>query len=196
MKKLLLPLLILFMFSQAFPQGIKFNIGGGLTKISGDLTNDISTTGFGLNTGWNLIAKARLSIPMVPFVPNAFIQYTKVTSSGSYTVPIVNTSYSVNTSATFFTVGVGGEIQLIPGPISPYAGLDLMYNNITTKFDSSIPLINSIENTYSRIGLGIGVGVQLAMIDVSVKYNMMNLIGKSSGELNINVINVDAMYSF
>jgi hypothetical protein len=198
-KQIILSLVIFLSVTQFInAQGIKVGVGIGLTNVTApdELTNDISDGGSGFSSEFNIIAKAKLSIPVIPITPIGFIQYT--TMGGEQSTPFGN----IETSMSILSIGVGGEISLTPGPLSPYLSLDLSYNSFGD-FERKAPEAaggNFSSAGESRTGLGLGVGTELSLIlitvDVSARYNFYNLLGKESGEESINAIVLNAAVLF
>ena len=198
-ERFILSLVILLSVTQFInAQGLKVGVGIGLTNLLApdELTNDISDGGAGFSTGFNFVAKAKLSIPVIPITPIGYVQYTTLGAEESIPVGKIETSMSI------LSIGVGGEISLIPGPLSPYLSLDLSYNKFGD-FEVKAPEAaggNSTSSGESRTGLGIGVGAELSLIiitvDVSARYNFYNLLGKESGEESRNAIILNAAVLF
>ena len=198
-KRFILSLVIFLSVTQFInAQGIKLGVGIGLTNITSpdQLTNDISDGGAGFSSEFNVIAKAKLSIPVIPITPIGYVQYTTMGGEQSTSLGKIETSTSI------LSIGVGGEISLIPGPLSPYLSLDLSYNKFGD-FEVKAPEAaggNFTETGESRTGLGLGVGAELSLvlitIDVSARYNFYKLLGKESGEESINAIVLNAAVLF
>jgi hypothetical protein len=171
-----------------FGQGLKFGIGGGLSTISS------SNTGISYNAGYHLSAKAKVDIPLFPIRPVGFIQYYILNGSYSFA------GFTGSTSQKIFSIGIGAEYSLLPGPISPYLAVDFDFNNIgEVKFEPST-LNQSSGTSFSRTGLDIGVGAEISIpflisFDVSAKYNMLNFLGKQ-GEGSISVFNLNLSVLF
>ena len=195
MKKIYCTILLLvpfFLAGTTMAQGLKFGVGGGLSFFS--QTNSPVT----FNTGYHVGAKLKLDIPMVPSTPVAFINYHFLTADGSVNVLNQNVSYTYKQKILSF--GVGAEYTLLPGPISPYLAVDFGYNNMG-EGTVDTPYGSTTTPSASRTGIDIGAGAQIKIpflftLDGSVKYNMMNLFGKDSGEENFNavVVNVSVLF--
>jgi opacity protein-like surface antigen len=192
MKKIYCTLLLLVPFlltNITMAQGLKFGIGGGLSFFS----NSNATVTY--NTGYNVGAKLKLEIPMVPLTPVAFVNYHFL----SATIPILG--QNINYTNKLLSFGVGAEFSLLPGPISPYIAADFAYNNFG---EGKIDLpggSSTVSPSVSRTGINVGVGAEIKIpffitLDGSIKYNMLNLFGKDSGEGNMSavVINVSVLF--
>lgn len=191
MKKLAVLLLLIMIsfpsFQSTRAQGLKLGIGGGLSMVQ---SPDSYTDGAGFSTEYHIGLRARLSLPAVPITPIGFVEYHFLT--GSMNVQDV----SVDTKQNILSIGVGGEFTLVPGPFSPYLGLDLEFNS----FGDFEPSGYGIGSGKSRMGIGIGAGVMFNLIvidiDVNLKYQMMNLIGKEDNEDTIGILNLNAAVFF
>ena len=188
-----LVILFILLTTSSFAQGIKLGIGGGISAISN------SNSGLSNNSGYHLSAKAKLDIPLFPIKPVVFIQYYVLDGNYGFTTPLI--SYSGSTTQKIFSFGFGGEFELIPGPISPYLALDFGYNNIgEIHYDPAI-LDQFSYPAVSRTGIDIGVGTEIKIpllfsLDISAKYNMLNLFGKPAGEGSINAVNLNLSVIF
>ena len=183
-------LLVLFFLSGiTMAQGLKFGIGGGLTMFSNGNSNA------NYNTGYHVGAKLKLEIPLVPITPVGYVNYHVLSSSYS------SNGLSASATQKILSLGVGAEYSLLPGPISPYIAVDFGYNNFgEEKITTTVGTFPNIPS-FSRTGLDIGAGAQIKIpflitLDGSIKYNMMNLFGKTSGEQNLSavIINVSVLF--
>lgn len=186
MKKLSIPfILFIFLFSSfhtTLAQGLDFGIGGGLSMVqSPDSYKDAA----GFSTEWHIGIKGKLNVPAFPITPIGFVQYHFLTGSTG----------TEDTKQNIFSIGVGGEFTLLPGPLSPYLGLDFEFNS----FGDFTPSTYGNSSGVSRTGIGIGAGVMLNLIlniDVNLKYQMMNLFGKNDGEDTVGILNLNAAIFF
>lgn len=185
-------LFVLFLFAaisllnlqETNAQGIKIGIGGGLSSIQ---SPTYYTDAAGFSSEYHIGAKGKLSIPLFPITPIGFIEYHFLRGQ---------TPAGADTKQNILSLGVGAEMGLLPGPLSPYVGLDLEFNNFGDLETTDLPTQSSV----SRMGLGIGAGVMLTLLpidfDVSLKYQMLNLFGKENGEETIGIINLNAAIFF
>ncbi len=182
--------IILFLFAaisllslqETNAQSIKIGIGGGLSSVQ---SPTYYTDNAGFSSEYHIGLKGMLSIPVFPITPIGFIEYHFFRGQ---------TPEGADTKQNILSIGVGGQMELLPGPLSPYIGLDLEFNNLGEI--TGLPTGSSV----SRMGLGVGAGVMLTLLpidfDVSLKYQMLNLFGKESGEENIGIINLNAAIFF
>jgi hypothetical protein len=132
-------------------------------------------------------AKLKIGFPVVPVTITGGFMYTKLSGSIS----------GLTGDAAFYAISAGGEYALIPGPIQPYAALDLMYTSLGDFSFNNI----STDNSAGRFGLGLGAGVDIKIlpkidVDVSLKYCFNNLIGKKEGENSFNTANISVNILF
>ena len=190
-KSLLLFLFVaisLFVYQTTNAQSINIGIGGGLTSVqSPSYYTDVA----GFSSEYHIGIKGKLNFPLVPITPIAFVEYHFLRGS------ISTASGSADTKQNILSIGIGGEYSLIPGPISPYLGVDFEFNNLG---DFEITDSNSVAGI-SRSGLGLGAGVMIEILpvislDASLKYQMLNLFGKIDNEETIGVINFNVAVFF
>jgi opacity protein-like surface antigen len=197
MKKIML--LFLFISISAFTfvhaQSIDLGIGGGLTLVQSPAAY---TDYYGFSSEYHIGIKGRLNFPLLPITPYGFIDYHffRGTASGIVTIPENPPIENADTKQNLLSIGVGAELSLVPGPISPYLGLDFEYNNFG---DLTYGSYTSAGNSRSGIGIGAGVLFKLlpmVNVDASLKYQMLNLFGKTDGEDTIGIINLNLALFF
>ncbi len=212
MKKLLFTVIILFSFlisSTAYAQIISIGVGGGLTNVVGseDFTNDITDEGLGYSTEYNFGVIAKISLPLVPITPRAFILYHNLSGKDDLVTPLGKGSSiladELSVSQSVLSVGLGIQYGFIPIPagIDPYLSIDLLYNNFGELEAKSPTETLILDKSLSRFGLGLGVGAEVSIIpvlniDLMVSYQMMNLVGKDDGESSLSTLTVDAFLLF
>lgn len=203
-----LALALMFIFAGSIQaQRLSIGIGGGISNIQGpdNYTKSISDGGLGFGSEYRLGGKAKLGLPLVPFTFTGQVFYTIMNSEGDVpTTPTSSTTVtSMETNLSLLSIGVGTEYTMVPGPLSPYLALDVSVNNFgELEYDySGQNLTDNTEDGFTRTGLAIGAGVEFTLlptidVDVSAKYAFNNLIGKESGEKDINSINITANILF
>jgi len=190
-------IVILTLTDTIHAQSIKFGVNAGLTDITGpsDYTNSIAEGGGGFGANFNFGAQARFNLPLVPLTPIIFVDYHMLRASGSYA------GYSVSTSQNIFSVGAEAEYNVLPLPlIKPYVSIEVAYNNLGD-YKMDINGSSITQGGVSRFGGAVGIGSVFTVLpvidlDVSLKYNIFNLVGKSSGESNISAVMLDAAIIF
>lgn len=211
MKKALSVLVILIIISTiSVGQSIKVGIGGGLAVVTGPkfLTNDISKDGLGFGTEYMAGLKGKFSFPVLPVRIIADVNYTLLNGSEDVNFDYSGTPVkaSIETETNFLTFGIGAEYSLIPGPISPYVNASVNFTSIgelkvkykvTTNGVTLPTQEQKLGDKVSRTGLGIGAGVMISILpiidfDIAANYNIVNLLGKESGEETISTTNFTA----
>ncbi len=177
----------IFILQNNYAQGLKIGIGGGFSFVQ---IPSYYTDVKGFSSEYHIGIKGKLDIPVIPFTPVGFVEYHFL--RGTQTIPVV----SADTKQNILSLGVGGEFSMAPGPLSPYLTVELEYNNFGDLETNGLQTISG----FSRMGIGFGAGVDLSLIvidvDVSLRYQMLNLIGKDSGEATIGIINLNAAVFF
>ena len=163
---------------------VTFQLGGGggarfpISDYSGTTEDFFAGTKYGLSTGYNIQAKARVGLVGIILVGE--IDYGMMTNSG--------TAYSdqgkVDVSQTLLVFKVGPEYQIsVPAsPVTPYLGVNLAMNIVDgeTKLQgiSGIPTDTYTLESTSRLGVGFNGGVLFSLgamkLDVGLEYSLMN----------------------
>jgi len=201
MKKSLTVLLALLIVSSiSYAQSFKVGIGGGLAIVNGPehLTRDISKDGIGFSTEYQVGLKGKFGLPLLPIKIIGEVNYILLNGEEDFDMVISSEIVKIKaeTEASVLSIGVGAEYNLIPGPISPYVNATINYNSVSDLKVKASAEYNGIsypaeEETigekFSRTGIGIGAGVTISIlpivdIDISAKYNIINLLGKDDGE--------------
>lgn len=192
MKKLQLPviaaLLFIIIFSAPLNAQISFQIGGGLgyslpsSDYGGTTVDFYNGAKYGMESGFNLHAKARLSLLFI----NAFgeVGYTSFSGSGDAEPG----QGSVDLSHKLISIKIGPEFQInVPMlPVTPYVQGFVAFNSIsgTVEFQgvSNVPSGKYDIASASRIGLGAGAGVIFNLtgfkLDANIQYHAINVSGK------------------
>jgi hypothetical protein len=147
------------------PVSVDLGIGGGISSPSGDLSNTH-------NTGWNAGAKLRIK-SVLPLNVVGGVSYHHLPEKGT------------TTSDALWMIGAGLEYSLPSVAVSPYLGGDVSLNLFSNSGTGS--------SSYSRGGIGLGGGILFSLpgfgsFDAGVKYQMLNAIGKETGEGTANQI--------
>ncbi len=192
-------IMLLFVFSQTSSnaQMLKLGISGGISSITSPntYTNSVDQNGYGFGSNFHFGAQLRIDFPLVPITPIVFIDYHLLRGDGK------RNDIQINNSQNIISIGVEGEYYILPLPfIKPYISLDVALNKIGELKEES-PLGTSTQSGYSRFGGAIGIGtvvtiLPLVDLDVSVKYQTLNLVGKSDGEGNISLVNLNLAVIF
>lgn len=190
--RILFLLIITFVFIHSGQSQVKFLIGpsGGLTVPAGDYGGTTieyyNGTKYGLSSGANVGIIAKIKLPNIirfRFAGN----FSFLKNSGNSESDKPNSFVEVKHTVFMLSIGPEFGFGLPASPIKPYAGVDLLLTSFsgetTFRGVSRVPS----DGTYSmssatRIGLGLGAGVEISVgknsVDVGLRYNFLNLIGK------------------
>jgi hypothetical protein len=151
----------------------------------------------GMATGYHVGAKLRYSISEKFFFtasaslhkfPESNIDVPN--QSGSDTLRLTMTSNVIP-----LTVGV--NYYLFKSVVGLYASGELSYNYFYNSIDvpyKDIPITIDESPKYNRVGFGLGVGADLDIvvttINLEMKYNLANFIGKVSGEFDKHYLSI------
>lgn len=175
-------------FSITSAQTIQFGVGGGLVMPQGDYSGSTAEyhtgTKYGLSTGWNAHAKARLGL--LGFNLGGQVGYTSLSNSGNP----AQGGGTVEVKHNILSIKVGPEFHFSfpASPLSLYLGVNGQLNSFggSTSFQgvSGLPSKTYDLTSASRIGIGFSVGAiistpVLPKLDVSIHYDMMNVSGKA-----------------
>jgi opacity protein-like surface antigen len=183
-------LVLLLLFQEPSNGQLKILLGPsiGLTTPTVDYTGETSDfyagTKYGLRSGVNFGVMGKLNLGPINFNLSAI--YSPLSNEGRSIASDPNTKVEI--SQNLFTLGVGTQFGFsVPAsPIKPYIGFDLLFSTISgsVKFQGT-PNVTSSEidmSTASRTGLGFAAGVEVKLlstaIDVSLRYNLINLFSK------------------
>ncbi len=199
-------LLITFYFlltitSNGKAQNLYFGIGSSYIKVYQPeyYTSKISKGGLGLNESYQFNTYFKYLLSGSPINITGRVSYLPMRQKG-YRWDTVNPwdcqleKIQFETSLSILTTSVGIDYLINPGTYSLYVSLDALFNSFgETKLIRTPPfstLYNNSATIYSsktRYGLGIGAGIVIHLLtrfdlDVSAKYNFMNLGGKKDIE--------------
>ena len=201
MKKLVfVSALVLFSFlNPAFSQiSIKLGPELGLTSptvdYSGDVKDFYAGTKYGVRSGlhYGLMGKVQLG----PLNGRLSISYASLDNSGNANPLQPGSTLEVKNNIFMFTLGTEFGFGIPFSPVKPYAGIDVLFSTIsgTYNFHSTAEVSDGEKSikSASRTGLGFSVGSEVAFgksftLDISLRYNLINLFGKSyDGVTNSN----------
>ncbi|MFI5251204.1 MAG: outer membrane beta-barrel protein [Bacteroidota bacterium] len=132
------------------PVSINLAIGGGVSMPSGDFSNTYKT-------GYHGAAKVRIGSLLPLDLVGAVAYHHYADTSGSYAVNLLG-------------ISAGVEYPIPSVEIKPYLSAEIALNSLSDNTPNS--------STRSRQGVNLGVGAQFMGLDASVKYEMINLMGK------------------
>lgn len=156
------------------PVNLDLGIGGGISMPMGTLRDTN-------NTGFHVGAKARL-YGFMPLNVVGSVNYHRLANKVG------------SESDVIWMAGAGLEYPIPSVMVKPYLGADVLFNSLSNTAAGS--------SSRSRFGAGFGVGVSFSIpafgnIDASVKYQLLNLVGKDTGEDTKSQIaaNISLMFS-
>lgn len=153
------------------------------SDYGGTTTDFYNGTKYGLSPGINFGAMGKLGLGPINF--NLSVIYSPLSNTGA-----VSPKGNVEIKQNVLTIGVGSQYGFgVPlAPIKPYIGFDILFSSISgsANYSGGTPEVSDgkIEmQTASRTGLGIAGGVEFKLasttVDLSLRYNMLNLFSKS-----------------
>jgi hypothetical protein len=184
-------------------QSFSIGVGGGLSQVVGPdyYTKDVSKGGLGFSTEWNAGLTAKLGLPLLPIKPRAIFMYHSFSGSGELDPTLFNPN-KYKLTQSIITAGVGIQYNFVPVPVGPdpYVFVDILYNNFGKLKIDPQPTIDFSKGV-SRTGLAVGLGTAVPLIpvlnlDLQVAYQMLNLVGKDSGEKTVGVVTLDLFLMF
>ncbi len=169
---------------------VKLQIGAGggillpMGDYSGETTDFYAGTKYGLSTGYNLQAKARVGLPGFTIVGAA--GYGHLSNSGNSDA---SGQGKVEVSQSILTIKAGPEISIpLPAaPLTPYVGANIAWHSINGKTTftgvARVPSGDYDMAAASRIGFGINAGVVIKLgammnLDLGAEYAFMNPLTK------------------
>ena len=179
----------------------------GLTSptvdYSGDVKDFYNGTKYGLRSGMNYGAIGKVVIG--PLNGRLSVSFASLDNSGSSDpVSSPNATLEIKHSLFMFTLGTEFSFGIPYSPVKPYAGIDLLISSISGTFNfKGTPEVLSGEKSIksaSRTGLGFAIGSEIAFgrsftMDISLRYNLINLFGKEYEGLSTSNDRADA-YAF
>ena len=197
MKKLkLLALLFSLCFSQVLLSQVKVWLGPeiGLTVPTGDYggtTVDFyNGVKYGLGSGVNFGALVKFKLAVLNI--RAGLNYSAHSNSGNSDPENPNSFIEVKQNMLMFFAGPEFSFKIPSSSVLPYVGADLLFTSLSgeTTFQgvARVPTGTFSMSTASRLGFGLGGGIEFHFgkkyaLDVGLRYNFINLIGKKFEEL-------------
>ncbi|MHB8580690.1 MAG: outer membrane beta-barrel protein [Ignavibacteriaceae bacterium] len=178
-------------------QMLKLGVSAGLTSLTSPAgyTNSVGVDGLGFGSNFNFGLQVRIDVPLIPLTPIVFVNYHMLRGSGN-----VN-NIAVSTSQNIWSAGVEAEYNILPLPfVKPYVSIEAAINSFGS-LSADFSSFNLSQGGMTRYGSAIGIGTVVTILpivdlDASLKYNLFNLIGKSSGESSINALTLDLAVIF
>ncbi len=195
MKKIVTILCILFVVSSsAFAQSFKVGLGGGLAIVNSPdaLTNDISKGGLGFSSEYQVGLKGKFGVPVLPFKLIGEINYSLLNGEEEFSMVYYSETVDVKAETETSILSFGLATITLNTVNELKVKSTWKYNGVTYPTE---------EETYgdkvSRTGIGVGAGVSISIlpiidIDITAKYNIVNLLGKEDGEETISTTSLMA----
>ena len=201
MKKIIvLTALIIISFVNVSYSQISIKLGPelGLTSptvdYSGDAKDFYAGTKYGLRSGlhYGVMGKVQLG----PLNGRLSISYASLDNSGNANPEQPGSTLEIKNNVFMFTLGTEFGFGIPFSPVKPYAGIDVLFSTISGTYNfqgtSEVSSGEKSIQSASRTGLGFSVGSEVAFgksftLDISLRYNLINLFGKSyDGVTNSN----------
>jgi opacity protein-like surface antigen len=183
--------LVLTLASNSYSQ-ISLKLGPmlGLTSptsdYSGETQDFYAGTKYGMKSGFHYGVVGK--VVFGPIGGRLSISYASMSNSGNADPTHPNSTVDVSNSIFMVTIGTEFGITIPFTPVRPYAGIDLLISSIngTVNFQgtTSVPSNEMDIESASRTGLGLALGTEVFfgktfILDLSLRYNLINLVGKS-----------------
>ena len=201
MKKIIvLTALIIISFVNVSYSQISIKLGPelGLTSptvdYSGDAKDFYAGTKYGLRSGlhYGVMGKVQLG----PLNGRLSISYASLDNSGNANPEQPGSTLEIKNNVFMFTLGTEFGFGIPFSPVKPYAGIDVLFSTISGTYNfqgtSEVSSGEKSIQSASRTGLGFSIGSEVAFgksftLDISLRYNLINLFGKSyDGVTNSN----------
>ena len=201
MKKIIvLSALIIISFVNVSYSQISIKLGPelGLTSptvdYSGDAKDFYAGTKYGLRSGlhYGVMGKVQLG----PLNGRLSISYASLDNSGNANPEQPGSTLEIKNNVFMFTLGTEFGFGIPFSPVKPYAGIDVLFSTISGTYNfqgtSEVSSGEKSIQSASRTGLGFSIGSEVAFgksftLDISLRYNLINLFGKSyDGVTNSN----------
>lgn len=136
----------------------------------------------GLNYG--LMGKVQLG----PLNGRLSISYATLDNNGNANPNQPNSTLEIKNNLFMFTLGTEFGFGIPFSPVKPYAGIDILFSTIsgTYNFQGTADVSSGEKSIKSatRTGLGFSIGSEVSFgksftLDLSLRYNLINLFGKS-----------------
>ena len=197
---ILLSALIMIVFVNVSYSQISIKLGPelGLTSptvdYSGDAKDFYAGTKYGLRSGlhYGVMGKVQLG----PLNGRLSISYASLDNSGNANPEQPGSTLEIKNNVFMFTLGTEFGFGIPFSPVKPYAGIDVLFSTISGTYNfqgtSEVSSGEKSIQSASRTGLGFSIGSEVAFgksftLDISLRYNLINLFGKSyDGVTNSN----------
>lgn len=205
--KILIPVLFFLASSMLYSQ-LSLKVGPmlGLTSptvdYSGDVKDFYAGTKYGLRSGINYGVMGKLQFG--PLNGRISLSYASLDNSGNANPDQPNSTLEIKNNLFMVTLGTEFGFGIPFSPVKPYAGIDVLFTTISGTFNyhstTGVPTGERSIKSASRTGLGLAVGTEITFgksftADLSLRYNLINLFGKSNDQPAGSTSRVDAYTS-
>lgn len=192
MKRISFAVFMLFALVVVSNAQISLKVGPmlGLTSPTSDYTGDVKDfymgTKYGMRSGINFGAMGKIQFG--PLNGRLSVVYASLSNDGNADPNYPNSTGDISNKLVMFTLGTEFGFGIPFSPVKPYAGIDLLFSTISGNFNfNNTPEVTNGERSIassSRTGLGFAIGSEIAFgksltLDLSLRYNLINLFGKS-----------------
>ena len=162
-----------------------------MSDYAGGVTDFYNGTKYGLKGGFNVGATFKADLMVI--AGRLDINYAMFKNDGNIS-GLNNANVTVKQNTLIIGIGPEYSFGLPLVPIKPYVSFELLFSTFSGESQyQGTPLVNSSNNSMTsatRIGLGLLAGTEFKIgvvaLDLSLRYNMLNLIGKSFTSYNNN----------
>lgn len=193
MKKLI-TVFILILLIIALPSysqiSIKLGPLVGLTSptvdFGGDAKDFYAGTKYGMRSGLNYGVMGKVLLG--PLNGRLSISYASLDNSGNANPNQSNSTVEIKQNLFMFTLGTEFGFSVPGSPVKPYGGIDVLFSSISGTYNfqgtSEVSSGEKSIKSASRTGIGFAIGSEIAFgkqftLDLSLRYNLINLFGKS-----------------
>ncbi|GEM_PF-945262 len=186
-------LLLVFMFSNVTSRAqMNLMVGPAIgftipaADYGGNAPAFYKTGQYGLSPGFHFGAESRLGLGKIAV--RLASSYAMLSANGLSDEEHNDSFVAVNQRLLNVSLGVQYGFVSIKSVFGPYAGVDLLYSSITSSADflNTATLTNPTQtitmNAATRFGLGLALGADFRInkttLDLSLRYNMINMFGK------------------
>ncbi len=166
----------------------------GLTSptidYTGETTDFYNGTKYGVRSAINYGIEGKLSLG--PLNARLAFTYASLSNTGKGDPNTPGSTLEINHTLSVLSIGteLGLSVPLVP--VRPYIGLDVLFSTIggTINFQGTPGVTSNTRSigSESRTGLGLALGTEVAIgkfdLDLSLRYNLYNLFGKSYTVVN------------
>lgn len=162
----------------------------GLTSptvdFGGDAKDFYAGTKYGMRSGLNYGVMGKVLLG--PLNGRLSVSYASLDNNGIANPSQSNSTVEITQNLFMFTLGTEFSFPVPGSPVKPYGGIDVLFTSISGTYNfqgtSEVSSGEKSIKSASRTGLGFAIGSEIAFgkqftLDLSLRYNLINLFGKS-----------------